>query len=170
MKYSQEFKLDCVKKYKNGEHIEDPPGTKHESFLRQVRRWTRIYDSLGEIGLSCNRPKLSIEEILILFTRVENGESYTSAANSQGIQEGQLIRWHRIYLEKGIDGLKSLKRGRKPMKKNTEDNSKLLENMSNEEKLKYYQERNKYLEAENEYLKKLDALVQKRENRQPKKK
>lgn len=170
MKYSQEFKLDCVKKYKNGEHIEDPPETKHESFHRQVIRWVRIYDSLGEMGLSHNRPKLSIEEKLILFTRVENGESYTSTANSQGIHEGQLIKWHRIYLEKGIDGLKSLKRGSKPMKKNTADNSKLLENMSNEEKLKYYQERNKYLEAENEYLKKLDALVQKRENRQPKKK
>ena len=165
MKYSQEFKLDCVKKYKNGEHIEDPPGTKHKSFRRQVMRWARIYDSLGEMGLSHNRPKLSIEEILILFTRVENGESYTSAANSQGIQEGQLIKWHRIYLEKGIDGLKSLKRGRptmnkkKPFKK--DDSKKTKEELLEELE---------YLKAENEYLKKLDALVQKRENRQPKKK
>ena len=165
MKYSQEFKLDCVKKYKNGEYIEDPPGTKHESFHRQVMRWVRIYDSLGEMGLSHNRPKLSIEEKLILFTRVENGESYTSAANSQGIQEGQLIKWHRIYLEKGIDGLKSLKRGRptmnkkKPIKK--DDSKKTKEELLEELE---------YLKAENEYLKKLDALVQKRENRQPKKK
>lgn len=165
MKYSQEFKLDCVKKYKNGEYIEDPPGTKHESFHRQVMRWVRIYDSLGEMGLSHNRPKLSIEEKLILFARVENGESYTSAANSQGIQEGQLIKWHRIYLEKGIDGLKSLKRGRptmnkkKPIKK--DDSKKTKEELLEELE---------YLKAENEYLKKLDALVQKRENRQPKKK
>ena len=165
MKYSQEFKLDCVKKYKNGEYIEDPPGTKHESFHRQVMRWVRIYDSLGEMGLSHNRPKLSIEEKLILFTRVENGESYTSAANSQGIQEGQLIKWHRIYLEKGIDGLKSLKRGRPTMNK-----KKPIKKDDSKKKKEELLEELEYLKAENEYLKKLDALVQKRENRQPKKK
>ena len=36
MKYSKEFKLECVMKYKNGEHIKDPPGTKHKTFHDQV--------------------------------------------------------------------------------------------------------------------------------------
>lgn len=34
-------------KYKNGEHIEDPPGVKHKSFHDQVLLWCRIYDAKG---------------------------------------------------------------------------------------------------------------------------
>lgn len=165
MKYSQEFKIECVKKYKNGECIEDPPGVIHDSFRRQVRKWVHIYNSIGEIGLSHNRPPLSIENRLELFNRVDNGESYNSVAGSVGIQDSLLSKWHRIYLEKGIDGLKSLKRGRKSM------NKKPINNKTDSEKSKKeLLEELELLRAENEYLKKLDALVQKRENRQPKKK
>ena len=30
MRYTKKFKLDCIKKYKAGEHIDDPGGCKHE--------------------------------------------------------------------------------------------------------------------------------------------
>ena len=43
MKYSKEFKLECVMKYKNGEHIHDPPGVRHKYFRNQVRRWVKIF-------------------------------------------------------------------------------------------------------------------------------
>lgn len=165
MKYSKEFKLDCVKKYKNGEHIEDPPGVKHAHFHDQVIKWSKIYDSLGESGLEHGRPPLDINQRLELIKRVELGESYRQVAYSAGIGNGLLIKWHKIYLESGIDGLKSLKRGRPTMNKKKaikKDDSK----KTKEELL----EELEYLKAENEYLKKLDALVQKRENRQPKKK
>ncbi len=170
MKYSKEFKIDCVMKYKTGGYIEDPPGVNHRCFRNQVRRWVRVYDSLGEAGLEHGRPTLDLNQRLELIKRVESGESYQSVAFSAGIQDNQLSRWHRIYLEKGLDGLQSLKRGGKPMDKNKEGKSKSLKNMSNDEKLKYYEERNKYLEAENAYLKKLNALVQKRKVQERKKK
>ena len=112
MKYSKEFKLECVRKRKEGIYIETPPGCKkRHNFTKQVRIWSKIYDSLGEAGLEHGRPTLNTEQRLELIERVENGESYSSAALSAGIQDDVLIKWHKIYMEKGIDGLKSLKRG-----------------------------------------------------------
>lgn len=165
MKYSKEFKLECVMKYKNGEHIKDPPGTKHRHFYKQVLKWVQQYDSLGELALEHNRPTLSIEDRIKLFIKVENGESYTSVARSAGTHESQLIKWHKIYLQDGIEGLQSLKRGKPKVSKKPKV-VKPLEQMSPEEKIKYYEERLEYLEAENAYLKKLKALVEGRQDRQ----
>ena len=164
MKYTKEFKLECIKKYKNREFIKDPPGVKHNVFHRQILEWTSIYDKLGEVGIDHKKTKLSVQKIIELIERVESGESYAQVAHSVGRRHDLLIKWHKIYRQYGIDGLKSLKRGRKPMtvKKSKEDKEK-----SEFEKLK---EENEYLRAENEYLKKLNALVQKRKAQEPKKK
>ena len=165
MKYSKEFKLECIRKRKEGIYIATPSGFRErDCFLNQVRDWTRIYDSLGEAGLEHGRPTLDIDQRLELIRRVENGESYKSAALSAGIQDDVLIKWHKIYMEKGIDGLKSLKRGKPSMKKkpvSKEDSDK-----TKEELLKELE----YVRAENEYLKKLSALVQERKAREQKKK
>ena len=168
MKYSKEFKLECVLKYRNGEFIHDPPGMIHKRFHDQVLKWNTIYDSLGEAGLEHGKPVLDIEQRIVLIGRVENGESYSSVAHSVGIGTDLLIKWHRIYLEKGIDGLKSLKRGRNPMpKKKVEiDINKADEDKTKEELL----EELKLARIENEYLKKLSALVQKRKAQEQKKK
>ncbi len=168
MKYTKEFKLECVMKYKNGDHIDDPPGVNHKAFHNQILRWVRQYDSLGEFALDHNRPTLSIEERIGLIVRVENGESYSSVALSVGIQHDLLIKWHKIYRQEGIEGLQSLKRGKPKMSKNPKI-QKPLEQMTPEEKNKYYEERLEYLEAENAYLKKLKALVEERQDRQRKK-
>jgi len=169
MKYSKEFKLECIRKYKSGERIIDPPDSKHANFHNMVMRWTCIYDSLGEVGLEHNKSKLSAETIVELIKRVEEGESYSQVAYSVGRMPDLLIKWHKLYLQGGLDGLKSLKRGRKPMtvkkpKKNKDKTSTL------QERLKELEEANEYLRAENEYLKKLNALVQKRKAQEPKKK
>ncbi|MBQ6479174.1 MAG: hypothetical protein IJI44_07405 [Erysipelotrichaceae bacterium] len=165
MKYSKEFKLECVRKRKNGIYIETPPGfKKRDNFMREIRKWSTIYDSLGEAGLEHGRPTLNLNQRLDLIKRVENGESYSSAALSAGIQDDVLIKWHRIYMESGINGLKSLKRGKPPMNKKRpvkkEDSDKTREELLEELE---------YLRAENEYLKKLDALVQERKARERKK-
>ena len=168
MKYSKEFKLECVQRYKNGDHIEDPPGAKHKTFYESVRQWNAIYDSLGEAGLEHNRPTLDINQRIELINRVEAGESYKSAAFSAGIQADLLIKWHKIYKESGIDGLKLLKRGRKPSmaKTNKEVAKKDPKDMSREELIEALE----MATIENEYLKKLSALVQKRKAQEQKKK
>ena len=149
-----------------GIHIETPSGfTCRDNFMRQIRRWSKIYDSLGEAGLEHGRVTLDVYQRLELIKRVEAGESYGSAACSAGIQNELLMKWHKIYMESGIDGLKSLKKGRPSMNKkkpvDKEDSKK-----TNEELLKELE----YVRAENEYLKKLTALVQKRKAREQKKK
>lgn len=169
MKYSKEFKLECVMKYKNREYIKDPPGVKHGSFHQQIIKWIKIYDSMGEAGLDHGRPTIPIEKRIELFVRVENGESYNSVATSAGIQDSLLSKWHNIYRQEGIEGLKSLKRGKPKMSKKTQI-EKSLDQMTPEEKIKYYEERLEYLEAENAYLKKLRTLVQRKQDLQREKK
>ena len=168
MKYSKEFKLECVQRYKNGDYIEDPPEVKHSIFRDQVRKWARTYDSLGEEGLEHGRPTLDINQRVELINRVEAGESYTSVALSAGILDDLLIKWHKIYKDKGIDGLKLLKRGRKPSmaKQNKEVAKKDPKDMSRDELLEALE----MATIENEYLKKLSALVQKRKAQEQKKK
>lgn len=168
MKYTKDFKLECVLKYRNGECIHDPPGISHKAFHNQVIKWNKIYDSLGEAGFEHGRPTLDIEQRVELIRRVENGESYNAVAYSAGIEDVLLAKWHRIYLEKGIDGLKYLKRGRPsmPKKKVEIDINKADEDKTKEELL----EELKLARIENEYLKKLSALVQKRKAQEQKKK
>lgn len=156
-------------KYKTGEHIHDPPGVRHKYFRNQVRRWVKIFESMGESGLEHNRPTITVKQRIELFLRVENGESYTNVANSVGLQEGQLIKWHKIYLQNGMEGLQSLKRGRPKMSKKPKI-EKSFDEMTDKEKIKYYQKQLEYLEAENAYLKKLRALVQKKQDQQREKK
>lgn len=167
MRYSKEFKLKCIKHYLNGENIKDPPGVHHSSFNSQVRCWARIYKQLGEDGFKHGRPTLSIDQRLDGIYQVEQGKSYSEVSASYGIQAELLMRWHKVYLEKGEDGLKSIKRGRPSMKNKTK--LKPTKNDSDKTK-KELLEDIEYLKAENAYLKKLKALVQKREAQEPKKK
>lgn len=164
MKYSKEFKWECIQKYKDGRYIKTPSGIKYKSFHDQVLKWVRIFDSVGEAGLEHNKPTLSTNQRIELFYRVEDGESYSSVADSVGIGTDLLIKWHNIYRQKGINGLKSLKRGRRPMANKT---SKREKNKSELEQLK---EELEYLRAENAHLKKLNTLVQKRKAQPQKKK
>ena len=169
MKYSKEFKLECVQRYKNGDHIDTPPGFKERDFfMGQIRRWTKTFDSLGEAGLEHGKPTLDVDQRIELINRVEAGESYASVAFSAGIQDNLLSKWHKIYQEKGIDGLKLLKRGRKPSmaKQNKDVAKKDPKDMNRDELLEALE----MATIENEYLKKLSALVQKRKAQEQKKK
>ena len=166
MKYSWEFKLECVNKYKNGEHINisGSPGF-HHSFMKHVRDWVATYEELGVDGLkhSPTNKNWTPEKRFALVAKVLAGSSIGFVARNAHINSGQLIQWVRRYNEKGMDGLQC-KKGRPikqiVMKKKTKK-SKL--SVSEQEELKLLRERNEYLEMENEYLKKLDALVSKRE-------
>lgn len=165
MRFTKEFKLECVRKYKSGERIVDPGGCKHKTFWNTIIEWVRIYDAVGEIGLEHKKPKRTWQDKMDMIQRVFDGESIKSVAYSNGIKGSLLSKWYKIYQESGIDGLKLLdRRGRPPKmakKPKASNKSKTKEELEKELE---------YLRAENEYLKKLSALVQKREGRQPKKK
>ena len=166
MKYSWEFKLECVNKYKNGEYIVLPRALMNRrTFMNHVRDWVSIYDELGVDGLkhSSTNKDWTPEKRFELVAKVLSGHSVASVAKNAHIDSGQLYQWVRRYNEKGMDGLQC-KKGRPTkqlvMKKQTK---KTKLSISEQEELKLLRERNEYLEMENEYLKKLDALVSKRE-------
>jgi len=166
MKYSWEFKLECVGKYKNGEHIDisGSPGF-HRGFMKRVRDWAAAYDDLGVDGLrhSPTNKDWTPEERFELVAKVLSGHPIASVARNAHVNKGQLHQWVRRYDEKGMDGLQCRK-GRPAkrfvMKRKTK---KTKLSVSEQEELKILRERNECLEMENEYLKKLDALVSKRE-------
>lgn len=166
MKYSWEFKLECVNKYKNGEYI-NHPGTlnQHNNFMKHVREWSKFYDDLGVDGLKHSpiNKDWTPEKRFDLVAKVLSGNSISSVARNAHINCGQLYQRVTRYNKKGMDGLQC-KKGRPSkqivMKKK---NKKSKLSISEKEELKLLRERNEYLEMENEYLKKLDALVSKRE-------
>lgn len=169
MRYSKEFKLECVRKYKAGEHIQNPGGCNYDTFRNNYLNWVRIYDKLGESGLEHNKPKLNLEDKLLAINRIKNGESIKSVALSIGRQCDLLSKWYKIYLQEGLDGLKSRsKKGRPPkVKKESKQEEKVL---TPEEEIKKLKKELEMAKLENEYLKKLAALVQARKDQQQKKK
>lgn len=166
MKYSPQFKLECVQKYKKGERINfEGSREQYKSFMKHVRIWSKYYDELGMKGLehSETNKKWTVEDRYELVSKVLAGHSLRSVALEAHIDNGQLCQWVKAYCEKGIIGL-DMKKGRK--KKIPEQKPSLKKTkkpVSETEELILLRERNRYLEVENAYLKKLDALVSKRE-------
>lgn len=166
MKYSWEFKLECVNKYKNGEYIVLPRALMNrKTFMNHVREWVKNYDDLGINGLkhSSTNKNWTPEKRFELVAEVLAGHSIASVAKNTHINTGQLYQWVKRYNEKGMDGLQC-KKG-KPTKQFVmkQKTKKTKLSISEQEELEHLRERNEYLEMENEYLKKLDALVSKRE-------
>ena len=170
MKYSLEFKLECVNKYKNGEHIRKPDNCKCEQreFMRKIREWNDLYDNFGIDGLkhkAFNKHWIK-EGRFRIVAQVLGGKTTRQVAAENGVANGVVFQWVRRYREKGIDGLE-LHKGRKP-KVPTMPKKKTKLAPSEKEELELLRARNEYLEAENAYLKKLDALVSQREAAHPK--
>ena len=45
MRYSQEYKMNCIELYRNGEWPETPDGIKESNFRCMVRRWSRMEEA-----------------------------------------------------------------------------------------------------------------------------
>lgn len=170
MKYTLEFKLECIEKYKKGIHIDLPPGVKHRrTFSHYLKSWVKAYDDLGVVGLmhkNENREWTPVER-LALVAKVLAGRSVRDVAMEAYINSGQLHEWVRRYREKGMDGLEC-RRGKPPKVPIMPKRKKSKLAPAEKEELELLRARNEYLEAENLYLKKLDALVTKREAARPK--
>lgn len=167
MKYSWEFKLECVEKYLKGEWAEKPESTTstEKNFHDKIVEWVRVYKKHGIDGLKhrLENKDWSAEERFELVSQVLAGKSVVSTAVEAGIPNGLLYTWVRRYQQYGYDGLQ-LRQGRKPKdpEMSKKDKPKDLEK-SDYEKLKLLEKENEYLRAENAYLKKLRALIVQKE-------
>ena len=168
MRYSYEFKRNCVELYRHGQWPETPEGVKEHTFRFQIREWVRIEDAHGP---EANKHKetytvWSPEEKLELISMVLAGSSFGTVACEAGINKGLLYQWVRKYKIWGYNGLVDQKKGRKPkdsqMKKMNINNPRKLEESEYEELLRLRAEV-AYIKAENEVIKKEIALREEKE-------
>ena len=168
MKYSYEFKLECIKNYKEGKQNTKPDGITIKNFRDKVRLWVRLFELYGPEGLKHKQfnKNWTKEERYELVAKVLAGQSCSSVAIEAGINNGQLYQWVQRYKQYGLDGLELSHKGRPPkegivMTKSKKDKPTKL-TQSEKEELILLREKEKYLEAENAYLKKLTALTAKK--------
>ena len=45
MRYSQQYKMNCIELYRKGEWPETPEGIKEKNFRCMIRRWVRIEEA-----------------------------------------------------------------------------------------------------------------------------
>ena len=168
MRYSQEYKMNCIELYRQGKWPETPDGIKQHNFRCMVRRWSRMEEANdSDVFKHKNFNKnWTPEEKLELITKVLAGNSITSVALEAGINDGMLYRWVRKYEELGYNGLMQMKRGR-PMKnpkmKTINDNNPRKLNESEYEELLRLRAENEYIKAEIEVIKKEIALREEKE-------
>ena len=168
-KYSEEFKLKVINYYLNNHYS-------YEFVAKQfkipawttVRIWVRKYFEHGCIGLIKNQKASysgKFKQNVVEYMHSNHLSALMTAIKFNLASEVTVLRWERIYYEKGPQGLYINQRGRprkmdsKPKKKNL--NKEVEEDLIAE---------NQRLRMENEYLKKLNALVQERIKRENKKK
>lgn len=180
-KYSTEFKIKVVKEYLESKNSYKSLSEKYKlSHQETVKRWVNAYKSQGYEGLKVKRKntQYTLEFKLNVVNLYLTGEmSYQSLANELKINNPSIIaRWVSEFREKGIEGLKSKKKGRpskmpnSPKKSkdtkaesssqltNEEDNS--LNEAQLKEKIKKLEEKNYWLQLENDAIKKKIELSQ----------
>ena len=180
-KYSTEFKMKVVKEYLESNisyrSLSDKYCIPSENV---IKTWVNTYKTQGYEGLKVKREntQYTLEFKLNVVNLYLTGEmSYQSLANELKINNPSMIaKWVIDFREKGIEGLKSKKRGRpskmsKSPKKskdtkiessaqltNEEDNS--LNEAQLKEKIKKLEEKNYWLQLENDAIKKKIELSQ----------
>jgi transposase-like protein len=165
MRYSQEYKMNCIELYRQGKWPETPDGIKKQAFRSMIRRWFRMEEINNSDVLkhkNCNK-QWTPEEKYELVSQVLAGKANLAVAIEAGISDGMLYQWVRKYKIYGYNGLVDKKKGRKSknpnMKKRNIHNPRKLEESEYEELIRLRAE-NEYIKAENEAIKKRIALRQ----------
>ena len=166
MRYSHEYKLECIELCRQGIWPETPEGIKITRFRKMIRYWVRIEEQNGPDALKHlgNNKVWTPEAKYELVAKVLAGQSNNSVAISAGISDGMLYMWVRKYKELGYNGLVNKKKGRKSknpdMKKKTIEPKPLTE--SEREELIRLRAEIAAMKAEIEVVKKRIALRQER--------
>lgn len=180
-KYSTEFKMKLVEEYLESnisyKSLSDKYCIPSEIV---IKNWVNAYKSQVYEGLKVKRQntQYTLEFKLNVVNLYLTGEmSYQSLANELKINNPSMItRWVNDFRKKGIEGLRSKKRGRpskmskspKKSKENKVESSANITNSENEsltqaqlkEKIKKLEERNYWLQLENDAIKKKIELSQ----------
>ena len=156
-KYSKEQWLAAIQAVEEGESIRRVAKQFHID-RTGLEYNVGLYREHGEKGFKKYAYNWTAQQKYIVLEYMhKNHFSFRETSILFGMSGSSTVwQWEQRYLEKGIEGLKDKKKGRKPKA------PKPKSPKSREEALL---DRIQYLEAENEYLKKLNALVAEREKR-----
>ena len=158
MKYDFETKLKAVLSKKAGHLIDEPYGEINRHWGNRVRIWERYYDMHGEDGLKRHYNKHGYKERLKLVKEVLNGKSIQQVSIDNNVEIASISKWVKTYRQKGIDGLKLDKERSATMPKMEKELKEKIK--ANNKSSKFTDEEIEYILAENAYLKKIQALVQ----------
>ena len=163
-KYSYEEKLEAVLRV-----IDDGMSSKASGKIlgtaeAVVRRWVARYQQFGPEGLLLKYGSYDGDfKVYVIEYMHKNHMSLFQAAVTFGIPNDATVgKWERIYYEEGPQALYRDNRGRSSKMKSSKPKKKKLDKTVEEDLIAEVQR----LRMENEYLKKLNALVQKRIERE----
>ncbi len=168
-KYEMSFKLKTIKFYESGYTIEHLINQFNIS-RSKINFWITKYRISGEEGLKWlgTKNKYSKEfKLFVLKYMYRNKLTYIDTAKHFGIGlPSTITNWRTDYENKRNNSIENVisKPKNKRLNNMTKNNEKInKENKSKDELIKELKERNEYLEAEILYTKKLQALIQKKE-------
>lgn len=155
IRYPIDLKIKIAKEYLEGRSSLKTLEKKYHINHADIQKWKDVYIEHGEDGLTTTNGTYSGDFKVSVVEYMKNtGASQRKTAAHFNIPSYTSVgQWERIYNEKGKEALYLESRGRESKmrtKKNKEKDETLLEEV-------------KRLRMENEYLKKLNALVQERE-------
>jgi transposase len=165
-KHESGFKLKLVKLHQSGESVNGLSNQWGVS-TSQIRKWIDQHNSLGLAGLlrRSNQKYTKEFKLTVVQSYLKKELSLRDCClNFQIPSIGIVSSWVRTYENLGEEGLNAQQKGRKTMK-----NKLKKAPIKALTKLEELEKENLYLRAENELLKKLDALAQKKETLQKKK-
>jgi transposase len=170
-KHDERFKLSVVQQYLNSTDGYKSIARQHGLDHGMVRRWVLTFRAHGKDGLKKKFSHYSAEfKLSVLQHMWDNELSYGQTAALFNIRSpGSLSVWEREYRRAGLDALVARPRGKpKSMSAaSSQPNQKPEDDKRSREEL--LAEVNQ-LRMENAYLKKLQALVQARQQQTPPKK
>ena len=171
MKYSYEYKKQCVELYRQGKWPETPEGVSTNRFHHAVVEWHRLEKSCGPEALRHKKQNRiwTAAEKYELVAKVLAGASYTETAIAAGIGSRLLYQWVRCYKMKGYQGLAEQRKGRPPKEPDMKKKIVPAElTPSEREEMIRLRAENEHLRAEIAVIKKEIALREERCAAQPK--
>lgn len=160
-KYSEKFKLKVVKYYlKNNYGWEYVAKQFDIPSWTTVRKWVRKYKEHGTKGLTKNKSTSysgEFKQNVVEYMHANHLSATMTATKFNLSNETTVLRWERIYYEKGPQALYKEHCGN-----NRNMNSKSRKNNLTKDSKETLIEEIERLRMENAYLKKLQALVQER--------
>jgi transposase len=170
-KHDERFKLKVVQEYLNGAAGSKALAKKYGCQASCVEGWVSLYRVHGKEGLRKKYSSYSAEfKLLVLQHMWENELSFGQTAAAFNIRNHAVVGiWERNYREGGFDALIPRRRGRPkqmPAPTTKPESSPDDEKRTRDELVAELNQ----LRMENAYLKKLQALVQARQQQTPPKK